>query len=135
MKNPYEHEAFQRCAPASGPIHALLRHLRGARVRHPVVHEDVAPCDLSLGVRPEHISFDDRSALRGSVYGSEYLGTTQIVTVNTDFGQIKARTKSTGDVKPGTNVGLRFMSDRLSLFDQDSGRAIRSALFEGGAHG
>ena len=106
-----------------------------AMVQMPVVHEDVAPCDLSLGVRPEHISFDDRSALRGSVYGSEYLGTTQIVTVNTDFGQIKARTKSTGDVKPGTNVGLRFMSDRLSLFDQDSGRAIRSALFEGGAHG
>jgi multiple sugar transport system ATP-binding protein len=106
-----------------------------AMVQMPMVHEDIAPRDLALGVRPEHISFDDRSALRGSVYGSEYLGTTQIVTVNTDFGQIKARTKSTGDVKPGTNVGLRFMSDRLSLFDQESGRAIRSALFEGAAHG
>ncbi len=106
-----------------------------AMVQMPVVHEDVAPRELALGVRPEHISFDDRSALRGSVYGSEYLGTTQIVTVNTDFGQIKARTKSTGDVKPGANVGLRFMSDRLSLFDQENGRAIRSALFEGAAHG
>ncbi len=106
-----------------------------AMVQMPVVHEDVAPRDLALGVRPEHISFDDRSALRGSVYGSEYLGTTQIVTVSTDFGQIKARTKSAGEVKPGANVGLRFMSDRLSLFDQQSGRAIRSALFEGAAHG
>jgi multiple sugar transport system ATP-binding protein len=106
-----------------------------AMVQMPVVHEDVAPRDLALGVRPEHISFDDRSAFRGSVYGSEYLGTTQIVTVNTDFGQIKARTKSTGDLKPGANVGLRFMSDRLSLFDQENGRAIRSALFEGAAHG
>ena len=106
-----------------------------AMVQMPVVHEDIAPRDLALGVRPEHISFDDRSALRGSVYGSEYLGTTQIVTVNTDFGQIKARTKSTGDMKPGANVGLRFMSDRLSLFDQENGRAIRSALFEGAAHG
>jgi multiple sugar transport system ATP-binding protein len=106
-----------------------------AMVQMPVVHEDVAPRDLALGIRPEHVSFDDRSALRGSVYGSEYLGTTQIVTVNTDFGQIKARTKSTGDLKPGANVGLRFMSDRLSLFDQESGRAIRSALFEGAAHG
>ena len=109
--------------------------LGDAIVQMPVVHEDVAPTDLALGVRPEHISFDDRSALRGSVYGAEYLGTTQIVTIDTDFGQIKARTKSTGEVRPGENVGLRFMSERLSLFDKGSGRAIRSALFEGGAHG
>ncbi len=109
--------------------------LGDAIVQMPVVHEDLAPTDLALGVRPEHISFDDRSALRGSVYGAEYLGTTQIVTINTDFGQIKARTKSTGEVRPGENVGLRLMSDRLSLFDKASGRAIRSALFEDGAHG
>jgi len=109
--------------------------LGDAIVQMPVVHEDIAPRDLALGVRPEHISFDDRSSLRGSVYGSEYLGTTQIVTVNTEFGQIKARTKSTGDAKPGANVGLRFISERLSLFDHGSGRAIRSALFEGAAHG
>ncbi|HSE74320.1 MAG TPA: TOBE domain-containing protein, partial [Dongiaceae bacterium] len=79
--------------------------------------------------------FDDSSALRGSVYGSEYLGTTQIVTVNTPFGQLKARTKSTGEVKAGANVGLRFAAERLSLFDKESGRAVRSALFEGVAHG
>jgi multiple sugar transport system ATP-binding protein len=109
--------------------------LGDAVVKMPALHEEVAPRDLALGVRPEHVAFDDSSALRGSVYGSEYLGTTQIVTVNTDFGQIKARTKSTGDLKPGANVGLRFMSDRLSLFDQENGRAIRSALFEGAAHG
>ena len=48
---------------------------------------------------------------------------------------MKARTKATGEVRPGENVGLRFMSERLSLFDKGSGRAIRSALFEGGAHG
>lgn len=104
-------------------------------VQMPVLHEDVAPGELALGVRPEHISFDDRSALRGSVYGTEYLGTTQIVTVNTAFGQVKARTKSIGGMQAGANVGLRFLSDRLSLFDRASGRAIRSALYEGGARG
>jgi multiple sugar transport system ATP-binding protein len=109
--------------------------LGDAVIQMPVLHEDVAPRDLALGVRPEHIAFDDASALRGSVYGSEYLGTTQIVTVNTPFGQVKARTKSTGEVKPGENVGLRFASNRLSLFDKESGRAVRSALFEGAAHG
>ena len=109
--------------------------LGDAVIQMPVLHEDVAPRDLALGVRPEHIAFDDNSALRGSVYGSEYLGTTQIVTVNTPFGQLKARSKSTGEVKPGANVGLRLAADRLSLFDKESGRAVRSALFEGAAHG
>jgi multiple sugar transport system ATP-binding protein len=104
-------------------------------VEMPVLHEDVAPRDLALGVRPEHITFDDNAPLRGTVYGSEYLGTTQIVTINTPFGQIKARTKSTGEVRAGENVGLRFTSSRLSLFEQATGRAIRSALYEGAAHG
>jgi multiple sugar transport system ATP-binding protein len=109
--------------------------LGDAVVKMPALNEEVAPRDLALGVRPEHVSFDDSSALRGSVYGSEYLGTTQIVTVNTPFGQLKARTKSTGEVKAGANVGLRFAAERLSLFDKESGRAVRSALFEGVAHG
>jgi multiple sugar transport system ATP-binding protein len=101
----------------------------------PMLHEDVAPRDLALGVRPEHVLFDDASSLRGSVYGSEYLGTNQIVTINTAFGQVKARTKSTGEVRAGENLGLRFVPERLSLFDKQSGRAVRSTLFEGAAHG
>ncbi len=47
--------------------------------------------ELALGVRPEHIRFDDASRLRGAVYGAEYLGTTQIVTVDTAHGTMKAR--------------------------------------------
>jgi multiple sugar transport system ATP-binding protein len=109
--------------------------LGDALIRIPALQEDVAPRDLALGVRPEHIAFDNGSALRGSVYGTEYLGTTQIVTVNTPFGQVKARTKSTGEVRPGENVGLRLSSSRLSLFDKQSGRAVRSALYEEVAHG
>ena len=109
--------------------------LGDAVMKMPVLRENVAPRELALGVRPEHVSFDDGSALRGSVYGSEYLGTTQIVTVNTPFGQLKARTKSASEVRAGENVGLSFAADRLSLFDKESGRAVRSALFEGAAHG
>ncbi|MBK8158141.1 MAG: ABC transporter ATP-binding protein [Rhodospirillaceae bacterium] len=109
--------------------------LGDALVPMPAVHEDVAPAKLVLGVRPEHIRFDDASPLRGSVYGAEYLGTTQIVTVDTDFGQIKARTNSHITVEPGTHVGLRFKADRLSLFHGEGGRAVNSALYEGIAHG
>ena len=39
-----------------------------------------------LGVRPEHIRFSDAAALRGRVFGAEYLGTTQIVTVDDRAG-------------------------------------------------
>ena len=47
--------------------------------------------DMALGVRPEHIRFDDASELRGAVFGAEYLGTTQIVAVETADGMVKAR--------------------------------------------
>ncbi|WP_374382299.1 ABC transporter ATP-binding protein [Dongia sp.] len=109
--------------------------LGDALVSMPSVHEDVAPGPLVLGVRPEHIRFDDSSPLRGSVYGAEYLGTTQIVTVDTEFGQVKARTNSHIQVAAGTHVGLRLSADRLSLFHGKDGRAVRTALFEGGIHG
>ena len=65
--------------------------MQGATVAVPEVREDVAPGDMALGVRPEHIRFDDASKLRGAVYGTEYLGTTQIVAVETADGMIKAR--------------------------------------------
>ena len=109
--------------------------LGDALVSMPSVQEDVAPGSLVLGVRPEHIRFDDSSPLRGAVYGAEYLGTTQIVTVDTQFGQVKARTNSHIQVAAGTHVGLRFSADRLSLFHGKGGRAVRTALFEGGIHG
>src|SRR4051794_14513271 len=63
--------------------------VQGAAVTVPEVREDVAPGSMALGVRPEHIRFDDNSRLRGSVYGAEYLGTTQIVAVETADGIIK----------------------------------------------
>jgi multiple sugar transport system ATP-binding protein len=109
--------------------------LGDASVAMPAVHEDVAPAKLALGVRPEHIRFDDGSPLRGEVYGTEYLGTTQVVTVDTAFGQVKARTNSETAVKPGSQVGLRLEAPRLSLFRAEDGRAIPSKLYEGATHG
>jgi len=109
--------------------------VNGADIRVPAVREDRADGDLALGVRPEHIRFDDASRLRGTVFGAEYLGTTQIVTVNTEHGQIKARLATDIPARTGETVGLSFRSERLSLFDRSSGRAIRSALTEGARHG
>src|SRR5437870_9371773 len=66
----------------------------GTPVEIPELFEDRPEGRFMLGVRPENVSFADSSALRGSVIGAEYLGTTQIVTVTTASGQIKARLPS-----------------------------------------
>ena len=91
--------------------------LRQARPSGPMV----------LGVRPEHIRFADAAPLRGRVFGAEYLGTTQIVTVMTEQGAVKARLPSSAPVRVGETVGLSFRFNSLSLFDAQTGLAIRTA--------
>ena len=107
----------------------------GAVIAVPELREDVAENRLVLGVRPEHVRLSDASPLRGAVYGTEYLGTTQIVTVATEHGRLKARLPSGIPVRPGEQVGLDFRPEKLSLFIKSSGRALRSALHEEAAHG
>jgi multiple sugar transport system ATP-binding protein len=107
----------------------------GARIAVPAIREPRAAGPLVLGIRPEHIRFSDTADVRGSVFGAEYLGTTQIVTVITANGQIKARLPSSNVVRVGESVGLRLRPDRLSLFDAASGQVLASALHAGGRNG
>jgi multiple sugar transport system ATP-binding protein len=109
--------------------------VQGATVTVPQIRENFAPADFALGVRPEHIRFDDASKLRGSIYGTEYLGTTQIVAIETAGGMLKARVPADIPLRMGEPVGLAFNGARLSLFEQISGRAVRTSAREGAAHG
>jgi multiple sugar transport system ATP-binding protein len=97
--------------------------------------QDSAQGKLVLGVRPEHVALDDAAPLRGRVEAVEYLGTTQIVTLSTPHGQVKARTPSTKGAKPGDLTGLALNALRLSLFDAATGRALRTAANAGVHHG
>ncbi len=91
---------------------------------------------LVFGVRPEHVRLSDAGAYRGEVLASEYLGTTQIVTLETANGPLKARVGSEQVAKVGEKVGLSFRPETVTLFDEASGRALRSELNEGVlAHG
>jgi len=101
-----------------------------AEIRLANVDQDREPGELALGVRPEHIRFSENSRLRGSVYGSEYLGTNQIVSVDTAHGRVKARVASHLDFRIGEPVGLEFYAGHVALFDAGSGKAI--ALSEAG---
>jgi multiple sugar transport system ATP-binding protein len=86
---------------------------------------------LAFGVRPEHVTLSDEGDFRGRVLTSEYLGTTQIVTLDTVAGEVKARISSAQIATPGETVGLGFDARTVTLFDKASGRALRSELNEG----
>ena len=101
----------------------------------PEIRETRAAGPLVLGVRPEHIRFSDAAPVKGRVFGAEYLGTTQIVTIDTPYGRVAARLPSSLQVGIGEAVGLNFRAERLALFDAVSGAAIRTANFGGAGHG
>lgn len=81
---------------------------------------------LALGVRPEHVRFSDSSDYKGEVLATEYLGTTQIVTIDTANGIIKSRMSAAQPIKVGETVGLEFDSRTISIFNVETGRALLS---------
>ncbi|MEM9910058.1 MAG: ABC transporter ATP-binding protein [Pseudomonadota bacterium] len=87
--------------------------------------------DMVYGVRPEHIRLSDSASYRGQIKATEYLGTTQIVTLTTHNGEVKARISSEQPVKIGESVGLEFNPATVTLFDNQTGHALRSDLNEG----
>lgn len=107
--------------------------LKEARIKVPELREAAPAETLVLGLRPEHIRLDDAGPLRGEVFGTEYLGTTQIVTLNVDDTQVKARLAADVTLREGETVGLSLDTARLSIFDPTSGRALASAR-DDGAH-
>jgi multiple sugar transport system ATP-binding protein len=109
--------------------------LGGVPVDVPRLQEAAAGRKLVLGVRPEHVTLGDAGALRGRVLATEYLGTTQIITVETSHGTLKVRAPSGQPARSGEPVGLSFVAPKLALFDQGSGRAYRTAANAGVHHG
>ncbi len=98
--------------------------LSGVEIAVPRTREATTGSKSVLGVRPEHVRLDDAAPYRGVVVAVEYLGTTQIVTLDTPNGVVKARVASSLAVRAGETVGLGFTTPTLSLFDSASGRAL-----------
>jgi multiple sugar transport system ATP-binding protein len=109
--------------------------LNGETVPVPTLGEGMLDGELALGVRPEHVELIDEGGIRGEVFGTEYMGTMQVVTVHSKHGQVKARIPSSHRVRMGEQVGLRFVKERLVVFDTVSGRALKSRLFGEVGHG
>ncbi len=107
----------------------------GTEIAVPTLRESRPSGPLALGIRPEHLSFSDGSPLRGAVFGTEYLGTTQVVTVDTEHGQLRARVPASVRVNAGERIGLECAPEGLVVFDRDSGRALDSDLYRERAGG
>jgi multiple sugar transport system ATP-binding protein len=94
----------------------------------PAVCEAVSQRSLLYGVRPEHIRLSADAPLRAEVVGVEYLGNCQIITLNTALNSVlRAKVAVQVQALRGDQVGLEFESAEMTLFDQESGRAIRTA--------
>jgi multiple sugar transport system ATP-binding protein len=83
-----------------------------------------------LGIRPEHVVIDEHGPLRGKVITDEYLGSHQVLIIETAVGMLRARTSKDARLEAGSPVGLSFRCDRTLLYDAASGR-----LLPGAAHG
>ncbi len=119
--------------PFEGGYTAGTRQVRlgEALVATPELREDAPAKKLLYGVRPEHVRFSADSAVRAEVLGTEYLGTSQIVTCQTAQGTLlRARVGTDVPAQRGNQVGLAFDAAQVSLFDAASGKALRTVRHE-----
>ncbi|MFQ5466759.1 MAG: ABC transporter ATP-binding protein [Kiloniellaceae bacterium] len=123
--------------PGQGGLDAGATSLRinGAGIAIPRLHETLAHDSAILGVRPEHIRIAETGALEGRVFAVEYMGSRQLITVDTDAGRVRVRAPNTVRADFGETVRLDFESDRLIVFHPETGRALASDLFAEAAHG
>ena len=116
------------------PTHAALARgatqlpVGNAALDMPAVQEHVSARALLYGVRPEHVRLDGDAPLRAEVMGVEYLGNCQIVTLKTTQDSVvRAKVSVQTRAARGDQTGLAFDGTQITLFDQDSGRAIPTA--------
>ena len=79
-----------------------------------------------LGVRPEKMFLSDNKGIPGEVYGSEYLGTRKILTIQSLFGTYKVRVSNDVNLKIGSNVKINFESESAIIFDNETDKALLS---------
>ncbi len=79
---------------------------------------------LTLGLRPEHIRFDDAAPWRGEVSVVEPTGADTFVVVQTAAGDVTVRCAPTDNPKPGNRVGLHINASAASWFDTATGARL-----------
>jgi multiple sugar transport system ATP-binding protein len=96
--------------------------LGGAPV--PVPRSEASAAKVLLGIRPEHILLDEQGPLRGRVIADEYLGSHQVLVVDTSLGIVRVRVGKDDGRAAGSQVGLSFRKERTLLYDAASGKLL-----------
>lgn len=76
------------------------------------------------GIRPEHVTFESTSALRGRVIAHEFTGADTFVRIATARGEILARTSGTLTPQPGEETGIAFAPQHARRFDRITGELL-----------
>jgi multiple sugar transport system ATP-binding protein len=90
----------------------------------PVPRNEASAAKALLGIRPEHILLDEQGALRGRVIADEYLGSHQVLVVDTSLGMVRVRVGKDEGRVAGSQVGLSFRKERTLLYDAASGKLL-----------
>jgi len=106
------------------PAGEASANLADSKIKLPAMLQAAEAGEKAIGVRPEHLLINDSSTLRGAIYSSEYLGTNQILTIESTHGMLKARLPSNRQFSVGDNVGLEFVTSGLSVFNAQTGLAL-----------
>ncbi|MFC0402370.1 ABC transporter ATP-binding protein [Paraburkholderia rhizosphaerae] len=93
----------------------------------PVPRVDASAAKALLGIRPEHILLDERGPLRGCVIADEYLGSHQILVVDTALGIVRVRVGKSDGRAAGSQVGLSFRKEHTLVYDAASGKLLPGA--------
>ena len=92
----------------------------------PKQYQDTNSKNNHLGIRPEKMYLSDDQGIEGEVYGSEYLGTRKILTIQSFFGNFKIRVSNDLNANLGSNVKVNFESKSAIIFDGDTENALKS---------
>tara|TARA_B100001123_G_C15321688_1_gene1028133 strand:+ start:1105 stop:2187 length:1083 start_codon:yes stop_codon:yes gene_type:complete len=92
----------------------------------PKSNQDSSSPKNILGVRPEKMFLSDDKGIPGELYGSEYLGTRKILTIQSQFGTYKVRVSNDVNLKIGSNVKINFDSSSAIIFDGQTEIALKS---------
>ncbi len=103
--------------------------LRGGQVKHPggtvPLPFQHADADIVLGIRPEHFRVGgDQADLVLKVDVAENLGGTRYFYGTVNGTQVIAEARELVSVKPGEEIALGFVPDKLLYFDRDGRRLL-----------
>ncbi|MEM7444074.1 MAG: ABC transporter ATP-binding protein [Pseudomonadota bacterium] len=99
----------------------------GATVAAPTLAETPTSNELIYGIRPEHLVITDDGPMRGTVFGVEYMGARQVLTIDTEAGRLKVRTGGAVRAVAGETIGLDVTSARAVIFDRATELALPRA--------